>query len=100
MREQSPNKKVFYRGVIRVVVAFLTLALVASWIYETREKPAMINITELAQKIAAGEVAKIVVSGDNLEVELKTSEKLISKKEVETGLTETELPFIAPGIQT
>ncbi|MBI2595084.1 MAG: AAA family ATPase, partial [Candidatus Colwellbacteria bacterium] len=46
-------------------------------------------MTELAQKVTAGEVAKIIVSGDNLEIELKNSEKLVSKKEVETGLTET-----------
>src|SRR3989304_8265947 len=89
MKVESPNKRIFYRGIARVVVAFLALALLASFIYEAREKPATINITELAGKITAGEVAKIVVSGDNLEIELKNSEELVSKKETETGLTET-----------
>ncbi len=89
MKTDNPNKKIFYRGIIRVVVALLGLALVSSFIYEAREKPATINMTELAQKVTAGEVAKIIVSGDNLEIELKNSEKLVSKKEVEAGLTET-----------
>ena len=89
MRPESPNKKIFYRGVIRVVVALLALTFVFSLIYGARVKPATINLTELAGKITAGEVAKIVVSGDNLEIELENAEKLVSKKETETGLTET-----------
>ncbi|MDP2650689.1 MAG: ATP-dependent zinc metalloprotease FtsH, partial [bacterium] len=40
-----------------------------------------------------GEVAKIVISGDNLQIELKNAEKLISKKETETGLTETLVKY-------
>ncbi len=89
MEAESPNKKIFYRGIIRVVVALLALTLLASLIYGTREKTATINMTELAQKVTAGEVKSIVVSGNNLEIELKNNGKLISKKETETGLTET-----------
>ncbi|MEX2033532.1 MAG: ATP-dependent zinc metalloprotease FtsH [Candidatus Colwellbacteria bacterium] len=89
MKMESPNKRIFYRGIVRIVFAFLALTILASFVYETREKPAVINITELAQKVTAGEVMKIVVSGDNLQVELKNAKKLISKKETETGLTET-----------
>ncbi len=89
MGAESPNKKIFYRGIIRVVIAFLALALFASLIYTTREKTATINMTELAQKVTAGEVESIVVSGNNLEIKLKNHGKLISKKETETGLTET-----------
>ncbi|MBI2013033.1 MAG: ATP-dependent zinc metalloprotease FtsH [Candidatus Colwellbacteria bacterium] len=89
MKDQGPNKKIFYRGVIRVVIALIALAFISSLIYETREQPATINITELAQKITAGEVAKIVVAGDNLKIELKNGAKLVSKKETEAGLTQT-----------
>lgn len=89
MNGQSPNKRIFYRGLIRVVIALVGLALLISFIYETREKPATINMTELAQKVTAGEVSKITVSGDSLSIELKNGEKLASKKEAETGLTET-----------
>ena len=89
MKAESSNKRIFYRGIARILVAFLALALLASFVYETREKPAVINITELAQKVTAGEVMEIVVSGDNLKIKLKNSEELISKKETETGLTET-----------
>lgn len=89
MGAESPNKRIFYRGVTRVVIALVALAFVSSLIYETRGKPATINITELAGKITAGEVKSIVVSGDNLAIELKNAEKLASKKETETGLTET-----------
>ncbi len=97
MKSGNPNKRIFYRGVIRVVFALLAFALAASLIYETREKPATINMTELAQKVGAGEVGKIVVAGDNLEIELKSGEKLVSKKETETGLTETLVNYgVAP----
>ncbi len=89
MKGESPNKKIFFRGVFRIVTILLALALVFSFMYEVREKPAVINITELAGKITAGEVSKIVVSGDNLEIELKGGERLASKKEAETGLTQT-----------
>lgn len=94
---ENPNKKIFYSGLVRVIVTLLGLALVVSLIYETREKPAVINMTELAQKVTAGEVAKIVVAGDDLQVELKNGEKLASKKEAETGLTETLVNYgVAP----
>ena len=97
MKGESPNKKIFYRGIIRVVIALIALAFVSSLIYETREKPATINITELAHKITAGEVMKIVVAGDNLKIELKNGEKLVSKKETEAGLTQTLVNYgVAP----
>ncbi len=89
MKGESPNRRIFYRGLLRAVIALIVLAFVFSLIYETRERPATINMTELAQKVTAGEVAKITVSGDNLGIELKNGEALTSKKEVETGLTET-----------
>ena len=71
MKGESPNKKIFYHGLVRVIIALLGLALVTSLIYETREKPATINMTELAGKVTAGEVSKIVVAGDDLDIELK-----------------------------
>ncbi|MDP3991660.1 MAG: ATP-dependent zinc metalloprotease FtsH [Candidatus Colwellbacteria bacterium] len=97
MKDQGPNKKIFYRGIIRVVIALIALAFVSSLIYETRDEPATINITELAHKITAGEVMKIIVAGDNLKIELKNGEKLVSKKEVEAGLTQTLVNYgVAP----
>ncbi len=89
MKNQKPTGRIFYGGIFRVIFILLALLLVSSFIYEAREKPATVNITELAQKITAGEVAKITVAGENLQIELTNGEKLTSKKEVETGLTET-----------
>ena len=80
-----------------MVIALIALAFVSSLIYETRDEPATINITELAHKITAGEVMKIVVAGDNLKIELKNGEKLVSKKETEAGLTQTLVNYgVAP----
>lgn len=89
MKNQKPRRRIFYGGILRTVVIILTLMLVLSFVYETREKPAAVNMTDLASKITAGEVAKIIVAGDSLQIELKNGEKLVSKKEAETGLTET-----------
>lgn len=53
------------------------------------KKPVKLSIDQLVNKINAGEVKKIVVSGNNLSIELKTGEEAIARKETEVGLSET-----------
>jgi len=44
---------------------------------------------KLLKKVEAGEVESIIVSGENLEIILKNGTEATSRKEAETGLTET-----------
>ena len=59
---------------------FLILAFVFSVLYAEQKKPEILTIDQLVSKINSEEIAKIAVSGNNLEIELKNGEKAVSKK--------------------
>lgn len=77
------------KNIIWAIVAFLTIAIIFSFFYSQQKKEAILNLDQLAQKINAEEVTKIIVNGNILNIELKNGEKFTSKKETEAGLTET-----------
>lgn len=77
------------KNIIWAIATFLIIAILFSFFYSQQKQEAVLNLDQLAQKINAEEVAKITVSGDSLEIELKNGEKFTSKKEAEVGLTET-----------
>ncbi|MDB5225252.1 MAG: ftsH [Candidatus Adlerbacteria bacterium] len=56
---------------------------------DTQEKPEEIAISQLAQDMSAGIITKIVVDGDDLAVTYADQTEKKSKKEAESGLTET-----------
>ena len=71
------------------IMTLLLIAFIFSLFY-TEQKPAtVLSIDQLVSKINNGEVAKIVVSGNDLKIELKDGSRAISKKEAEAGLSET-----------
>ncbi|MBI2609824.1 ATP-dependent zinc metalloprotease FtsH [Candidatus Giovannonibacteria bacterium] len=72
-----------------VIIAFLVLMLLAaafSLISDGLKQSPQISLTELVQKINAGEVSRIKVSTDDLDVTLKNGETLMSKKEPQATL--------------
>lgn len=78
------------KSFIWIVLVFLLVSLVFSFLVELgSEKEEELTINEVAQRINAGEVSSLTVSGDNLELELKDGTKATSRKEGEVGLTET-----------
>src|SRR4030042_5733573 len=80
----------FYKSIARAVVILFSLALLFTLVYQTPEKTVQsINLTELSQKIKSGEVAKVEVSGDKLDITLADGNKLVSQKESGVGITET-----------
>src|SRR3989344_4354647 len=76
-----------YLGI--TVIVLLSFALLFSYLAGANAPAALLPLNELAAKMNAGEVAKIVVSGDDLEIELKDGTALRAKKEVGVGLSET-----------
>jgi len=70
-------------------MTLLLIAFIFSLFYTEQKPAAVLSIDQLVSKINNGEVAKIVVSGNDLKIELKDGSRAISKKEAEAGLSET-----------
>src|SRR3989344_4820859 len=77
------------KNVVWAITTLLLIAFIFSVFYTAQKTPTILSIDELAQKITRGEVSRIIVSGNDLEIELKGGEKAVSKKETEAGFTET-----------
>lgn len=77
------------KNILWAITTLLLIAFIFSVFYTAQKTPTSLSIDELAQKITKGEVSKIIVSGNDLEIELKGGEKAVSKKETEAGFTET-----------
>jgi cell division protease FtsH len=79
---------------------FLLFAVTAvfSFFAETdNADPKVITLSELAAKISDGEVTRVVVNGEELKVSLKDGGEVISRKETETGFSETIVNYgVAP----
>jgi len=79
----------FSNLLMTAILIMMILVALYSVIAPNQKGVEEITISELAQKIEAGEVAKIKVSGDKLNIELKDRTLRKSKKEVESSLSET-----------
>ncbi|MEK9186073.1 MAG: ATP-dependent zinc metalloprotease FtsH [Patescibacteria group bacterium] len=78
--------------VSNIIWAVLTLFIVAitfSYLISGTPTTQVLSINELVSKINNNEVAKIVVSGSDVEVALKNEEQFTAKKESDVGFTET-----------
>jgi cell division protease FtsH len=82
--------KVLYKNIFWAILTLLLIAVLFSTFLTGIEKaPTKLSIDQLVGKINQGEVKKVVISGNNLSIELKTGEKAVARKETEAGLTET-----------
>lgn len=81
--------KTLSKNIFWATVTLMVLATAFSFIYSEQKEPVVLTIDQLVSKINSGEVAKISVSGNDLNVELKNGDKNISKKETEAGFSET-----------
>lgn len=81
--------KKIYKNILWVVLMLFTLTYFTSLFESTNTPSGNISIGELAQKIQAGEVKKISISGNDLEITLKDDKTLKAIKEPEASLTST-----------
>ena len=81
--------KLFSRNILIAIAIFLLIASFYPLVLEQFEEVEEISLSVLAEKVKSGEVKRIEVSGDTLGVFLAEDQKLVSKKEVESGLSET-----------
>lgn len=76
------------KNIVWAIITLIIIAFIFSFFYQ--EKPNKeISIDQLVSKIRSGEIAKITVQGNNLNIDFKNGEVLSAKKETEVGLTQT-----------
>ncbi|MDP3052785.1 MAG: ATP-dependent zinc metalloprotease FtsH [bacterium] len=81
--------KAFSKNIFWAIITLIVISLLFSLFAQTAKAPQFVTLNDLASKINAGEVSKISVNENDLAVDLKNGDKLISKKETESGLSET-----------
>src|SRR3989344_2857278 len=83
------NNKTVYTNIFWAVVILMSLALVFSFTLSQGPGALRLSMSDLVNRINAGEVEKITVNGNDLAVTLKSGEEATATKESESGLTET-----------
>ncbi len=82
--------KTFGKNLFWAITTFILVTIVFSLLFNLgAEKPPVLGIQEVAEKVNAGDVKSITVKGNSLELVLVDGKKALSRKEEETGLSET-----------
>jgi len=81
--------KTLSKNIFFAVVSLVLITVLFTSFLQDGQKTKTLNLNELAEMINKGEVAKIVASGNKLEIDLKDGTKSEAKKETEVGLSET-----------
>ena len=76
------NGLVYLLIIVAVAVLFYSMS-------QSSERPAERNLTEIASLIKEGKVAKVVVSGDQIEVTTSDKQSFVAQKEDNVNLTST-----------
>ncbi|MDP3004477.1 MAG: ATP-dependent zinc metalloprotease FtsH [Candidatus Azambacteria bacterium] len=83
------NYKKFINQIFIALGALLLVAFIFAYFNSAFEKPKVITLSELVSKINNGEISKIVVRNDDLNITLKDNNNYSAKKEIGGSLTET-----------
>ncbi|HYF10024.1 MAG TPA: ATP-dependent metallopeptidase FtsH/Yme1/Tma family protein, partial [Candidatus Paceibacterota bacterium] len=84
-----PQRGGFWGSFVTTVLIFLALLTAYSYFAENRAKKAEIPLSEVARDIRDGKITAIVVRGDTLTATYADKTEKTSKKEAESGLTDT-----------
>ena len=84
MKMRSILKNIFV-----AVLAFVLLVTLFSSLGGFGQEREVIPLSEVAQKIAAGEVEKLIIEGETIQVHLASEQILESQKEPDSSLTES-----------
>ena len=81
----------FWNNVLSTVLLLIALTLVYSYVGDSTQKPEEVSVSQIAERVKAGEVKEIVVKGSALEVTYLDETRLPSesKKENDAAVTET-----------
>ncbi len=81
--------KYLFKNLLIAFLAFLTIAGLFALLNGTQEKAEEVSLNQLVNQINQEEVAKIIIKGDKLEIELKDGTQEEATKEREASLTES-----------
>ena len=84
-----PSGGQFFSNLTSAVLIFLIIATLYSTVVGNKSKVEEISVSKIAQDITEGTVKKIVVAGGAVNVEYADGTKKISKKEIESSLSQT-----------
>jgi len=89
----QPIVKNLAKNFIIILVIFLAISGLLALFSEPFEKKEELSLTQLIEKINQGEIKKISVSGNNLEITLQDGTKALAMKEEETALSQSLLNY-------
>jgi cell division protease FtsH len=89
--------KILSKNIFWAITTLMVLAVVFSLLIQPTNPPKNLTLNELTLKINAGEVGKITVNENDLDIELKNGDQAVTKKEPDLGLSET---FRNLGVET
>ncbi len=81
--------KYLFKNLLIAFLAFLTIAGLFALLNGAQEKTEEVSLNQLVNQINQEEVAKIIIKGDKLEIELKDGTQEEATKEREISLTES-----------
>jgi cell division protease FtsH len=81
--------KNFFKNFIIVFIILIILSAIYSFYYSSPQTTETIPLNQVVSDINSGNVTKIAIQENKLEIELKNGTKKISQKEGEAGLTES-----------
>ena len=84
-----PEGQPFWSNIVTTILIFLIIISAYSFFIEQRDKVEEVPISQLAVQINAGEISKIVVKGEELDITYTDDSERTSKKESGTALTDT-----------
>lgn len=79
----------FFKNLTWAIVTLLVIAVVFSFFYEPQKSPQNLSLSELAAKVASGDVTQIRINGNDLNIKLKDNTDAVSQKEDGVGLADT-----------
>jgi len=79
----------FYKNIFWVLAGLVIVSFFFSFVLGDGKAPERVTLNQLVEKINNGTVSLIKVSADDLKITLTDGTELVSKKELESGITET-----------
>ncbi|MDP3948398.1 MAG: ATP-dependent metallopeptidase FtsH/Yme1/Tma family protein, partial [bacterium] len=79
----------FSKNILWGIITLVLLSMIFSGFSGTTEKPEQLSLSQLTDKINAGQVSEIGINGNELNIKLADGKSAVSKKEAENGLTES-----------
>ncbi len=77
------------KNILGATLTLILIAVIFSTYLNPGATPQRISLNELAKGVSSGEVTKVIVSGEAITATYKDGRTASSKKELESGLTET-----------